>query len=560
MLAALDEAELLDGGELTGERLARQRRAAREWLDQYAVPIVEGARVRDDDVRTARGKQMFDRIRAANADVDAAVRNRQQAENAAAARTEQVVQLVCAGLVIGVLLTGFDLARTGRRQLLEPLANLRRSLERRVAGDRTASVVPAGAVELRTVIEILNDLTERADELLAAEQARAARAGLRQAVAVELRELAQPQEATDPARTGRRIATLIGEALGADAVRSRLTVPPAGDLDIRWPDGTAGLDDACEHELLAAAPGAVRVGGGLAVTFGGDDHCPPGYLHLTRPARDWTEPEQRLLTGVVQEIDRALRQLSLHRHQARLISELRRLDHRKDVFIQTVTHELRTPLTSILGYTEVLVEDEERLDPMQRRALTAILRNAHRLHQTMGDLLLLDRTEGGIALDAAPLDLAEVATDVHRQLGAAAQAKELTVTFHAASAWVRGDRTQLARALRKLMENAIKFTPPGGSVRCRLSADEKTVTVAVTDTGIGIPAEDVPGLFTPFHRAGNAMDQAVQGPGLGLAIVRDIVRDHGGSVAVQSVVGRGSTFTLTLPAVAAPAFEPVPVS
>jgi two-component system phosphate regulon sensor histidine kinase PhoR len=125
---------------------------------------------------------------------------------------------------------------------------------------------------------------------------------------------------------------------------------------------------------------------------------------------------------------------------------------------------------------------------------------------------------------------------------------------------VRGDRTQLQRALRKLLENAIKFTPAGGSVTWRCGGDERTVTIAVTDTGIGIPAEDVPGLFTPFHRAGNAMDQAVQGPGLGLAIVRDIVRDHGGSIAVQSVVGRGSTFTITLPAAPAPAQVPVTAS
>jgi signal transduction histidine kinase len=117
---------------------------------------------------------------------------------------------------------------------------------------------------------------------------------------------------------------------------------------------------------------------------------------------------------------------------------------------------------------------------------------------------------------------------------------------------VRGEGTRLELMLRKLVENAIKFTPAGGRFALRLAAEGPNVVVTVTDTGMGIPAGDLAGLFTPFHRAANAMDQAVQGPGLGLAIVRTIVTEHGGTVAASSEVGRGSAFTVTLPAIGAP--------
>jgi len=122
------------------------------------------------------------------------------------------------------------------------------------------------------------------------------------------------------------------------------------------------------------------------------------------------------------------------------------------------------------------------------------------------------------------------------------------------------------RLLHNLMENAIKFTCPGGRVGCRVSPESGSAVLTVTDTGIGIPEADLPVLFTPFHRAANAIDQAVQGTGLGLAIVADIVAEHGGTVNVGSQVGEGSTFTVTPPAAAARAdaadevaiAEPVP--
>ncbi|WP_328470095.1 ATP-binding protein [Actinoplanes sp. NBC_00393] len=528
--------------------LLRENEAMRAWLDEFAAPIVAAGVPDHDPFRSARGKQLFDQLRQANEAADEALAAERRQVGSAGAAATRLLNIAAVALVVAILAAGYAVARTSRRQLLAPLARLGETIRRLAAGDRSARAEAHGAAELRTVIDALNDLAAQTETLLAAEQARAARAGLRQALAAEL------QDISDPAAAARRVTELIGAAVGASGVHCELLIPGAGPVQAHLP-GTAEPPAGLVAEVLAGEPGrpVVGAGGEFAVKICDGTDCEPGYLLVTRPGADWPDSERRALLGAAREIERALRQLTFQQHQARLITELRMLDQRKDVFIQTVTHELRTPLTSILGYTEMIIEDEgDDLTPMRERALNAILRNAHRLQDTIGDLVLLDRPDSDTPAESEILDLAGIASQVHGELDNAARAKELAVDYQAGEAWVRGDRTQLQRALRKLLENAIKFTPPGGSVTWQLAADDRTVTLAVTDTGIGIPPEDVSGLFTPFHRAGNAMDQAVQGPGLGLAIVRDIVRDHGGSIAVQSVVGRGSTFTITLPAAQAP--------
>lgn len=553
-LAALERAVQQDTDPQTRELIDAERQAAWDWLGQYAGQVTAG-RPAAGDGSTALGKELFDRLRTLNAAADDSIAAELRAAVADARRTERLLMIASGALVLAVLGAGYLLVRVSRRQLLVPLGRVGETIRLLTDGDLSARAETAGALELRTVIDALNDFVAQTEELLAAEQARTARAWLCQAVLGELQ-----QDDTDPASIGHRVMTRIGGALAADAVYGDLFVPGAGQVRMRWPETAPDLDPEILAELATVPPGqpAPRAGG-LAVVVGGDSECRGGYLLVVREfLPDFTDPEYRLLADVGREIERALRQRGVRVQQDLLISELRMLDQRKDVFIQTVTHELRTPLTSILGYTEMLTEDDEELTPMQLRSFNAILRNAHRLQDTIDDLLLLDRPVTAADAVTQALDVAELATVVHTELHAAARAKELTVAFESAPAWVRGDRTQLQRALRKLLENAIKFTPAGGSVTWRCGADDQKVTVVVTDTGIGIPAEDVPGLFTPFHRAGNAMDQAVQGPGLGLAIVRDIVRDHGGGIAVQSVVGGGTTFTVTLPAVPVPV-SPVPV-
>jgi signal transduction histidine kinase/CHASE3 domain sensor protein len=521
--------------------LSVERSATADWLYAYAIPIVNSGEPATNTAWVARGRQMFDDIRAANDAVNTAIDAQQRLSAVRANRDAHVADLIFALLAGLILVTGLATAMLHEKHVMAPLEHIRGTLRRLSNGNLSARVAPSGPAEMRAVADSVNDLAERTEHLIGAEQARAAGSELVQAVAAELKA---DQEL---ALTGERIAELAGLAFGAETVHVRIAVDADAEAVVSWPATALWLSTGTVREIAAARPGAAFTmpeSDAVAVSLGD-----AGLLYLVRRDRpEWTEDEQRLLVALTDEIDHAVRQERLRRQQDRLIGDLRVLDEQKDVFVSTVTHELRTPLTSILGFTEMVL-DEKDLPDMHRRSLSVVLRNAHRLEATVSDLLLLDRSAVGDA-EAIPVDLAELATGLHHDLDAAARAKDLRSHLNAEPAWVRGNGPQLKRAIRYLMENAIKFTPAGGRLECRLNADDRHVVVTITDTGIGIPEADQPGLFKPFHRAANAMDQAVQGPGLGLAIVRDIVTGHGGTVAARSELGQGSTFTMTLPALA----------
>ena len=546
--ASLDEVGASTTKVITLRLLGVERTAASQWLNAFAYPVVDAGAADRGLSRSGRGKTLFDEVRAANAAVDRALLADQRRVVAANRRASRLAQILFALLAISVLAATLLLASVARRLLLAPLEHIRVTLQRLAAGELSARAVPAGPGEMRAVIGTLNHLAAETERLLAEDEARVARTELRQAVAVALRENA------DSVGTARRIAELIGRALRADAVHSKISIGAADGVDVCWPAAAPSLSSRTVRDVLAGAAGAVRmvphVQGGMAVPLGGDADCPPGLIYVVRHDRpDWTAEERRLLATVAREIDHDVRQQRLHHRQSRLITELRVLDERKDAFVATVTHELRTPLTSILGYTEMLADgDGGNLSPLQQRGVTAILRNAHRLNDTVADLLLLDRANNTVGECVARVNLAEVAATVHAEFEPPARGRELTLTGEADEVWVDGDVRQLERVLRNLLDNAMKFTGPGGAIGYRLRAVGTAAVLTVTDTGIGIPEADLAGLFTPFHRAVNAMDRAVQGSGLGLAIVRNIVAEHGGTVTAESRLGQGSTFTVTLPA------------
>ncbi len=527
--------------------LTVERTAASRWLDAFAAPVVNAGVADPGYPRTVRGKELFDEVRAANAAVDAALLADQRRVLAADRRASRLAQVLFALLAIAFLAVTMLLASVARRQLLAPLEHLRVVLQRLAAGELSARAVPAGPGEMRAVVGTLNRLAAETERLLAEDEARMARTELRQAVAAALRER------SDPAGTARTVAALIGRALGADAVHTKISIGAANGVSVCWPTDAPSMSSRTVRDVLAGAAGTVRVvphvQGGVAVPLGGDADCPPGLIYVVRADRPaWTAEERRLLATVAREIDHDVRQQRLNHRQARLITELRVLDERKDAFVATVTHELRTPLTSILGYTEMLADGDGDLSPLQQRGVTAILRNAHRLHDTVADLLLLDRANNTVGEAAARVNLAEVTATVHAEFQPPARGRALTLTGEADEVWVAGDVRQLERVLRNLLDNAMKFTRAGGTVGYRLRQVDGVAELTVTDTGIGIPQADLAGLFTPFHRGTNAMDQAVQGSGLGLAIVRNIVAEHGGTVTAESRLGQGSTFTVTLPA------------
>ena len=249
------------------------------------------------------------------------------------------------------------------------------------------------------------------------------------------------------------------------------------------------------------------------------------------------------------------------------MTEARATAAMKDQFVSLISHELRTPLSSILGYLELVLDDEEQtLTDEQRQFLGTVERNAHRLQRLVGDLLFTAQVEAGrFTLQPGDVDLAAVvrAAEETARVTAATGGVTVLVEVPDEGLVVPGDAVRLGQACDNLVSNAVKFTPSGGRVTLSLrsgwrrpdgtvtdaaEADAEPVArLAVSDTGIGIPASEQGELFTRFFRASTARRNAVPGVGLGLTITRAISTAHGGTLEVVSAEGRGTTFTLTLP-------------
>ena len=233
------------------------------------------------------------------------------------------------------------------------------------------------------------------------------------------------------------------------------------------------------------------------------------------------------------------------------VERMRQLDEAKNEFISTVSHELRTPVTSIVGYTEIL-EDGSVVEPAvgQRPLLDSISRNAQRLIALCNDLLTLGGLDSGAAHWAREtIDLASLLPDAEDAVRPLTAGRDLTLSFSSEPdpTLVIGDRVQLERVLVNLLGNAIKFTEDGGRVDCRVERHDDEAWMCVTDTGIGIPAEEQANLFQRFFRSSTAQQMAIQGTGLGLSIVAAIVAAHGGRIDVKSAHQQGTTFTVRLP-------------
>jgi signal transduction histidine kinase len=233
----------------------------------------------------------------------------------------------------------------------------------------------------------------------------------------------------------------------------------------------------------------------------------------------------------------------------------RELERLRDRFVATVSHELRTPLTSISGFLELLADEEDQLSESARSYLAVIDRSTRRLHRLVEDLLLVAQIEARrLELDLAPLDLAPLAAAAVAAARPAAEAKELRLELETrGETRVRADPGRLEQVLDNLLENAIKFTGPGGRVTVSTEAAGQSALLSVADTGIGVPAAEQERLFSRFFRASTATRRAIPGTGLGLAIARAIVEQHGGTIGLDSHEGAGTRVTVALPAIAAEA-------
>lgn len=220
-------------------------------------------------------------------------------------------------------------------------------------------------------------------------------------------------------------------------------------------------------------------------------------------------------------------------------------------FIADVSHELRTPLTVMRGSLEVVLEEDRPAEEYREAIGNALLELRH-LTRLSKNLLFLARGQAGrVTLSFANVDLVKFISEVTQDLLPAMSDKELDLSVELpeepARAFIDSDRMQ--QVLHNLLENAIRYTEPGGKVRVRLTSSPSEVRIEVSDTGIGIPEANLPYVFERFFRSDRARRAHPGGSGLGLSIVRWIVEAHKGKVEVVGRVGEGTTFTVTLPAV-----------
>jgi len=230
------------------------------------------------------------------------------------------------------------------------------------------------------------------------------------------------------------------------------------------------------------------------------------------------------------------------------VTEIRRLEGVRREFVANVSHELKTPLTAIRGFAETLRGSE--LPAEQRAAyLDVILRHAARLQTLIDDLLELSRLEGRQQpLARTGVDVARAAATLLRDLEPQLEARGLDARLAPGARGVAfADRRAVEQILANLLDNARKYTEPGGRIEVRVEEVHDHVRLEVEDSGVGIPAADLPRIFERFYRVDKARSRDLGGTGLGLAIVKHLAQAHGGEVSVRSTPGAGSTFTVLLP-------------
>jgi signal transduction histidine kinase len=235
------------------------------------------------------------------------------------------------------------------------------------------------------------------------------------------------------------------------------------------------------------------------------------------------------------------------------ITEMIRAMRTKDDFVATVSHELRTPLTSIIGYLDLITdgeEDEEFELPEEVKSYLAVVsRNAEQLLVLVSDLLLTAQAESGtLRFRMSDVRIDQLAQRAIDSFKPRADAAGVTVKQNIDETSVQhADHARISQVIDNLLSNAIKYTRPGGSVRVLVTAKPDATVLTVADTGIGMDPRDLSSLFQKFFRAESARTNAIAGVGLGLVITKAIVDGHQGTIDVKSVLGMGTTVTVTLP-------------
>ena len=252
----------------------------------------------------------------------------------------------------------------------------------------------------------------------------------------------------------------------------------------------------------------------------------------------------------LEEVNRQLNESNRELNEAN--AKLRELSEMKEEFLALTTHDLRSPLTVISGVISFFTSGRlGELSPEQKNMVSMMERNAQSLIELVNDLLDASKLESGtMRLDLSSIDLSSLFGELRETMEPLAREKgiALEVQLPAELPPVRADRTKLRRVLVNLLSNALKFTGKGGTVEVRAARDtEGLVRISISDTGVGIAPEDVERLFDKYEQARSRATRGEKGTGLGLYITKQLVELHGGEIKVDSQIGKGSTFSFTLP-------------
>ena len=512
------------------------------------------------------------------------------------------VGLAASGGVLGIAIAlALVAALSTLRSITRPLRRLTATLLQLTAGDHAARADTAAAAEIRDVALSVNALADESDRLRAEEQEHSRLRALAREAGIRVRENLRAEDVT------REACSAIAQGLDSDLTYLRLVRngrldppegakadrldPPEGDKADRLDPPEGHREDRPVHAGLPAYPpaDAVRWARDLLMNHTSlviqdlrgpeGDHVPPqarepllrlgvvsqivtpfgtgsellgiAVAQRTRAGHPWTGAEVDAFESIAADIGRGLNHARLYEKENHLVEELKSLDQAKSDFLATISHEFRTPLASIVGYIEMLRDqDMGSVTAEQDRVLETVDANAGRLRNLIEDVLTLSKIESGAFKTVRqPVNLVELITAAAAALQPVAAGKQVTLSSAGPDDGlvVNGDASQLDRMLINLISNAVKFTLGDGAVRVTADRDGDVAVVSVRDTGIGIPARDMKTLFTRFFRASNAVERAMPGTGLGLTIVRTIISNHGGEVDLQSEEGRGTTVTVRIP-------------
>jgi signal transduction histidine kinase len=232
------------------------------------------------------------------------------------------------------------------------------------------------------------------------------------------------------------------------------------------------------------------------------------------------------------------------------MAELRRQEQLRRDLVANVSHDLATPLTAIQGFTEALLDNMVPTEAGRAEMYGSIYREVQRLRRLVGDLQDLSALESGMGhIQPQPLDLAQLVEEALRVVGAEAQERGVSLLRRVPPDLpaVLADGDRITQVLLNLLDNALRYTPPGGSIVAGARVVDGAVEVSIADTGSGIPEDELPQVFERFYRVDRSRSRDTGGGGLGLAIVKAIVTAHGGRVEARSALGKGTEMRFTLP-------------